>query len=186
MHWAIWYHLYKACNFTKSNTRAWMFFTFFKLYKWYQIAQKMTEVLIMKAWNWKMKKQPPRGVPRKRCCENMQQIYKRTLMPNMISVKQITFGHGCSPVSLLHIFRTPLVKNTSGWLLLKMLYLNGWLTYDANSNGARMVNTLGLAKKQFFKCYFNVDDMFSTGYGNLYGLRSCNIYCHYISLLLWE
>ena len=42
MHWAIWYHLYKACNFTKSNTRAWMFFTFFKLYKWYQIAQKIT------------------------------------------------------------------------------------------------------------------------------------------------
>ena len=27
--------------FTKSNTRPWMFFTFFKLYKWYQIAQRM-------------------------------------------------------------------------------------------------------------------------------------------------
>ena len=26
-------------------------------------------------------KQPPRGVPRKRCSENMQQIYRRTLMP---------------------------------------------------------------------------------------------------------
>ena len=29
----------KACNFTKSNTPPWVFFTFFKLYKWYQIAQ---------------------------------------------------------------------------------------------------------------------------------------------------
>ena len=27
-----------ACNFTKSNTLPWFFFTFFILYKWYQIA----------------------------------------------------------------------------------------------------------------------------------------------------
>ena len=27
-----------ACNFTKSNTLRWVFFTFFKLYKWPQIA----------------------------------------------------------------------------------------------------------------------------------------------------
>ena len=31
---------------------------------------------------------------------------------------QITLRHGCSPVNLLHIFRTPFPKNTSGWLLL--------------------------------------------------------------------
>ena len=29
-------------NFTKGNTLAWVFFTFFKLYKWYQIAQRIT------------------------------------------------------------------------------------------------------------------------------------------------
>ena len=29
---------YEACNFTKSNTLPWVFFTFFKLYKWYQKA----------------------------------------------------------------------------------------------------------------------------------------------------
>ena len=28
-----------ACNFTKSNAPSWEFFMFFKLYKWYQIAQ---------------------------------------------------------------------------------------------------------------------------------------------------
>ena len=54
---AIWYHLYilknvrnphggllllVACNFTKSKT-PWVFFTFFKLYKWYQIAQRTTQ-----------------------------------------------------------------------------------------------------------------------------------------------
>ena len=57
----IWYHLYnfknlknihggvilfvkleaEACNFTKSYTPPWVFFPFFKLYKWYQIAQRI-------------------------------------------------------------------------------------------------------------------------------------------------
>ena len=31
-----------ACKFTKSNTPPWVFFTFFKLYKWYQIVQRIT------------------------------------------------------------------------------------------------------------------------------------------------
>ena len=31
---------------------------------------------------------------------------------------EITLRHGCSPVNLLHIFRTPFLRNTSGWLLL--------------------------------------------------------------------
>ena len=31
-----------ACNFTKINTPPWVFFTFFKLYKWYKIAQCIT------------------------------------------------------------------------------------------------------------------------------------------------
>ena len=59
-----------------------------------------------------MQKQPPRGVPRKRCSENMQQIYRRTLW------------HRCSSVNLLHIFRTPFSKNTYGWLLLTVVSNN--------------------------------------------------------------
>ena len=31
---------------------------------------------------------------------------------------EITLRHGCSPVNLLHIFKTLFIKNTSGWLLL--------------------------------------------------------------------
>ena len=31
-----------TCNFTKSNFPPWVFITFFKLYKWYQIAQRIT------------------------------------------------------------------------------------------------------------------------------------------------
>ena len=32
---------------------------------------------------------------------------------------EIALRHGCSPVNLLHIFRKPFPKNTSGWLLLE-------------------------------------------------------------------
>ena len=31
--------------------------------------------------NHDFQKQPPRGIPRKRCSENMQQFYRRTSMP---------------------------------------------------------------------------------------------------------
>ena len=33
---------------------------------------------------------------------------------------EIALRHGCSPVNLLHIFRTPFPKSTAGWLLLPM------------------------------------------------------------------
>ena len=49
--------------------------------------------------------QPSRGVLKKRCSEVMQQIYS--------SFIEITLWHGCSPVNLLPIFRTPFSKNTS-------------------------------------------------------------------------
>ena len=68
-------------------------------------------------------KQSPRCVLSKRSSKNMQQIYRGTLLlkcdlnlqSNFI---EITLRHRCSPVNLLHIFKTPFSKNTSGWLLL--------------------------------------------------------------------
>ena len=35
----------------------------------------------------------------------------------------ILIRHGCFSVNLLHIFRTPFIKNTSGWLLLHIAIL---------------------------------------------------------------
>ena len=37
----------------------------------------------------------------------------------------ITLWHGCSPVNLLNIFRTPFSKNTSGWLFLMIFHFLG-------------------------------------------------------------
>ena len=71
-------------------------------------------------------KQPFRGALLKRFSENMKQIYRRTPMPkcdfNKVASNftEIALQHWCSPVNLLHIFRTPFpfLKNTSEWLLL--------------------------------------------------------------------
>ena len=55
---AICYYLYNSknvknthgsasvCNLTKGNTLLWVFFTFFKLYRWYQISQSINNVSI--------------------------------------------------------------------------------------------------------------------------------------------
>ena len=75
--------------------------------------------------------EPSRGVLRKMCPENMQQIYSRTTMPrcgfNKVAKQsnfiEIKLRQGCLPVNLLHLFRKPLYKNTSGWLLL---YFGFW------------------------------------------------------------
>ena len=71
-----------------------------------------------------IQKQQPRGVPRTRCSENMQQIHRRTPMPNCDFNKvafnfiEIALRYVFSPVKLLHIFRTTFLKNTFGLLLL--------------------------------------------------------------------
>ena len=59
MRCANWYHLYNLKNventhggvlilvkFTKIDTPPWVFLAFFKLYKWYQIAQRITNVVL--------------------------------------------------------------------------------------------------------------------------------------------
>ena len=52
---------------------------------------------------------------------------------SVISVKlqsnfiEITLWHGCSPINLLHILRTPFPRNTSGWPLIKSC----WKVVDA-------------------------------------------------------
>ena len=69
---------------------------------------------------------------------------------NVISIKlfcnfiEITLRHGRSPVNLLHIFRTPFPKNTSGVLLLL-------LTYEISGNQSLNVKKLELCIKNSVK-----------------------------------
>ena len=50
----------------------------------------------------------------------MQQIYRRAdMQKSLCNFIEIKLRHGCSPVNLLHIFRTPFIKNTYGGLLLE-------------------------------------------------------------------
>ena len=98
-----------------------------------------------------IQKQPSRGVLKKRCSENMQQICREHPCRSVILIKlqsnfienrtltwvfsckfaayfqntfsycnffEIALRHGYSRVNLLHIFRTPFLKNSSGWLHL--------------------------------------------------------------------
>ena len=55
-------------------------------------------VCVIQSWK-EIQKQPPRGVPRKRCFENMQQMYRRTPMPkcsfNKVA-KQLYWNHSSS------------------------------------------------------------------------------------------
>ena len=62
----------------------------------------------------------------------MQQIYTRTPIPR------------CSPVNLLHIFRTPFFKNASAWLLLKnLIWLAGLRKNTTSSDEGFAIQDFG-------------------------------------------
>ena len=65
-----------------------------------------------------IQKQQSRSVLREKCSENMQQIYRR------LAHNEVWLWHGCSPVKLLHIFRTPFPR-----LFLNILSLKGLKDY---------------------------------------------------------
>ena len=68
-----------------------------------------------------------RAVLRKKCSENILQIYWKTPMTKcdfnkvLSNFIWITLWYGYSLVKLLHIFRTPFPKNTSGGLPLEVI-----------------------------------------------------------------
>ena len=95
------------------------------------------------------KKQPPRGFPRKRCFENIQQIYSRSPMPkcdfNKVAL-QIYWNfiysplrHGWSAVNFLHIFKHLLLRAHLGgcfWVIILIFILSLMIfetgTFNAN------------------------------------------------------
>ena len=55
---------------------------------------------------------------------------------------EITLRHGCSPVNLLHIFRTLFLKNTSGWLLLEVQVSHDFEKNNLIWNESVLANTM--------------------------------------------
>ena len=71
-----------------------------------------------------MQKQPPKGVPKRYSKFTGEHPCRSAISIKLLcSFIEIVLRHGFSPVNLLHIFRTPFLKNTSGRLLLIMLRL---------------------------------------------------------------
>ena len=61
---------------------------------------------------------------------------------SVISIK-ITLRHVCSPVNLLHVFRTTFYKNTSGRLLVRMFSFAKWGNSLYSSRYERKINSNG-------------------------------------------
>ena len=91
-------------------------------------------------------KQPSTGVLRKRCSENMQQIYRRTPMPKydfnkvakQLKLNLVTCCFAilyCNSIYFialqLHILGTPFLTKTPGWLLLNKARIQ-MLTVERN------------------------------------------------------
>ena len=82
---------------------------------------------------------------------NLKEVFDDTFL-NILCVKmlcnfiEITLWHGCSPTTLLYVFRTPFPKNTSGRLLLKILIKlknsNLNLQYSLKFNSSTVVLSL--------------------------------------------
>ena len=72
-------------------------------------------------------KQPSRGVL-KLCskCTGKNPCRRFISIKLLCNFIEIAHWHGCFPVNLLHIFKTPFPRNTSGLLLLLLLWLLAW------------------------------------------------------------
>ena len=69
---------------------------------------------------------------------------------------EFALRHGCSPVNLLHIFRTPFPRSTSGWLL------RWWYNWGRNTVDIILILLLNfLTDKLFNRQNILIDKQFS-------------------------
>ena len=88
----------------KNNGHGYYYYFFSNNYQFY-ISKKYLQYQLKKTKE--QQKQPPIGVPRKKCLENMQLIYRRTSMPKydlQSNFIEIALRYGLSPVNLLWQF----------------------------------------------------------------------------------
>ena len=68
---------------------------------------------------------------------------------------EITLRHGCSPVNLLHIFRTLFTKNNSGWLLLHLAEM-----ISKTNNQKQQSLASGLGRYSISKLFLILESLF--------------------------
>ena len=105
------------------------------------------------------RKQSSRGVLKKRCSENVQQIYRRTPMPkcdfNKVP-KQFYWNHTSVWVfscKFAAYFRTPFHKNNSGWLLLG--FVESSCTVVITTTPRHQRTPVYMLQGYSFYCYFS-------------------------------
>ena len=75
---------------------------------------------------------------------------------------EIALRHGCSPVNLLHISRTPFPRNTSGWLLLEIGFFK-ILKFDRLLFRFKFISSLPLEiRRKFLANHFEFRVLHST------------------------
>ena len=86
-------------------------------------------VSVLLHWSKTLRGSPPKAFLEKDTLKICGEFTGEHPCQRVISIKllctffEITLWHGSSPVNLLHIFRTPFLKNTSGGLLLNPLQI---------------------------------------------------------------
>ena len=87
---------------------------------------------------------------------------------------EIALRHGCSPVNLLYIFRTPFPRNISGWLLLEYVCIRSVaLNLELLPNLLRFCTEIYLAIIYYFFMILLILDRFLVFYLNL----KYTVYC---------
>ena len=117
-------------------------------------------MIIISRYCTELQKQPPRGVSRKKCSENMRQIHKGTPMPKWDfnkAASQLYWNHTSVWVfscKFAEYFQKSFLKNTSGRLLLALFTRGdihqGWkdLIFDKSPCNISFIIYSSLKNKQ--------------------------------------
>ena len=90
---------------------------------------------------------------------------------------EIALRYGCSPINLLHIFRTSFLKNTSGWLLMVILVCKKHVLFYVNISS---IISLEILNKDIDNYWKNVNLILSLEEHHIwYQKLDC---IHYLSL----